>query len=718
MRQTTLAPLPMMSHLFKAFFCSSVTDDELALPWCRNDEQAFWFSRSAWSLLAITLLHQKLKGNKNTSIWIPDFFCNDSLTLLRDAGVNIVFYSINEDMSPNLASCEILANNYSLDIFVLAHYFGQPSFTKSIVTFCENKGAWLAEDAVHLLEPISGVGEVGDFVIYSPHKHLPIPDGAVLILRENGLNKLIENSLVIAKFNEVRTDIFKLFGKNNHSNFFWVFKRVVQRLSLINCFFLKIYGSKQELDQVSLVAPNMTFLAKRLLTLLIEKLKTAKSLREKHANSWAKILMLTVRTRIALGFEIKALSYLASFSCVREEGVESTYDFLHKAGLPLITWPDLPPEVLKNLNLHQVAILLRQNLFYLPVHQSLSEGEFLMYGKRLISQSTSKWSLKIISMSEWESYWQSCHETNLLQSWQYGEAKNKAEGWSPKRFLIEDENENPIALVQILLRAWPVIGGIARLNRGPILLVNPSHDINKDYNEMFLKLGVLNILINEVRRQRCWVFQVAPEMLINKDFQYGLRVLGFKKLPLPNWASAKISLKNDENSLLMNLDGKWRNQLRKGEKLGVKVLYHKSKYAIFLLLKKWYIDFKNERNFDGLSEKLIQSLFEQSGDFWQFNLFTAHENTMDKESEPLGILVTISSGDTVIYLISLTNEKGRQMQANSVLLWESILHSKKNSYSWFDIGGLNEATPKGIAEFKKGLNATAYELVGEWRKWL
>ena len=91
---------------------------------------------------------------------------------------------------------------------------------------------------------------------------------------------------------------------------------------------------------------------------------------------------------------------------------------------------------------------------------------------------------------------------------------------------------------------------------------------------------------------------------------------------------------------------------------------------------------------------------------------------MDTKSEPLGILVTISSGDTVIYLIGLTNEKGRQMQANSVLLWESILHSKRNSYCWFDIGGLNEATPKGIAEFKKGLNATAYELVGEWRKWL
>ena len=56
------------------------------------------------------------------------------------------------------------------------------------------------------------------------------------------------------------------------------------------------------------------------------------------------------------------------------------------------------------------------------------------------------------------------------------------------------------------------------------------------------------------------------------------------------------------------------------------------------------------------------------------------------------------------------------MQANSVLLWQAILHAKHTARNWLDIGGLSKATPEGIAKFKQGLNAIPYQLVGEWQK--
>ena len=49
------------------------------------------------------------------------------------------------------------------------------------------------------------------------------------------------------------------------------------------------------------------------------------------------------------------------------------------------------------------------------------------------------------------------------------------------------------------------------------------------------------------------------------------------------------------------------------------------------------------------------------------------------------------------------------------MLWESILNAKENGCRWFDIGGLSEDTPSGIAHFKKGINAEMYSLIGEWR---
>ena len=99
---------------------------------------------------------------------------------------------------------------------------------------------------------------------------------------------------------------------------------------------------------------------------------------------------------------------------------------------------------------------------------------------------------------------------------------------------------------------------------------------------------------------------------------------------------------------------------------------------------------------------------------WKFNLYFAHHKDSIKANFNISLLVTIMSGDTCTYLIGASNDIGRKLQANTVLLWEAILHAKRLGCKWFDIGGLTEETPKGIADFKKGLNSESYKLLGEW----
>ena len=84
-------------------------------------------------------------------------------------------------------------------------------------------------------------------------------------------------------------------------------------------------------------------------------------------------------------------------------------------------------------------------------------------------------------------------------------------------------------------------------------------------------------------------------------------------------------------------------------------------------------------------------------------------------SDELGSLVSINSGNCSIYLIGTTSYEGRKYQANYVLLWEAIMDSKAKGSRWFDIGGLDNTTPQGVAHFKKGLKAEMYFLTGEWR---
>lgn len=316
------------------------------------------------------------------------------------------------------------------------------------------------------------------------------------------------------------------------------------------------------------------------------------------------------------------------------------------------------------------------------------------------------------SIEEWESLWTCIPHANLLQSWQYGTAKEQSEGWQARRFLIADTDGKPVALAQWLTHTLPFLGGIARLNRGPLLLEALPEDA-----AMETSLGVLQALLGEARRQRWWIVQIAPELPDHETSRQGLQRLGLQRQSIAAWASGRLNLGADEPSLLMELKAKWRNCMRKGERNGVMVTHQQGNGSYQDLLIHSYTSLQKNREFKGLPEELIRRLAEQQGRVWSLDLFIAKDSNTSTDDEPIGFLVSTRHGDTATYLIGTTNDKGRHMQANSVLLWQAILHAKRSGCAWFDIGGLSAATPKGIADFKQGLNATPYELVGEWRRY-
>ena len=321
-----------------------------------------------------------------------------------------------------------------------------------------------------------------------------------------------------------------------------------------------------------------------------------------------------------------------------------------------------------------------------------------------------KFHVKEISLEQWDIHWQHVPQTNLLQSWQYGAAKEQAEGWRAIRFLVSNSSGHPVALVQILTRSLPFLGGFARLNRGPLLLDELPED-----DSTARTLEALRALLKEARRRRWWMVQIALELPDTEKVFSSLMQMGLRRRQVPTWASGRLALGADEKSLLMGLNGKWRNCLRKGERLGVAVTRHNGSGPEQDLLISSYAELQRSKGFEGLPEALLRSLAVQQGKAWQFDLFIARAANVPASDEPIGMLVTVRHGDTATYLIGSTNDQGRQMQANSVLLWYAILHAKVVGCAWFDIGGLSATTPKGVAEFKKGINAVPYALIGEWR---
>ena len=45
---------------------------------------------------------------------------------------------------------------------------------------------------------------------------------------------------------------------------------------------------------------------------------------------------------------------------------------LQEKGIPASSWPDLPPEVLRDKQVHKEAIWLQKHIILFPIHQSLS----------------------------------------------------------------------------------------------------------------------------------------------------------------------------------------------------------------------------------------------------------------------------------------------------------------------------------------------------------
>ena len=373
----TRAPLPTERNLMAALVNPALTDNELSAPWRRSDDVAFWFSRSAWSLLALAQWRQRLTGQSSTSVWLPDFFCNSSLVPLRSMGVHLQFYPITDLMVPDMEACRTLAEEKRPDIFVLVHFFGQPSPAGGPTTFCRKSGAWLVEDAAHVLRPMLGVGEHGDCVIYSPHKHLPVSDGAVLVIRQDGPAHLSNQSSAMNIFQDVYSSLLNTSGFSYQPAVQWLVKRVLQRLGL-RAWHRSITPFSMDVDSASpqLEHPKMSPVAKRLLCGLLDTLDIVAKLRRQNRKLWDQALARANPSQAEIWpVSGECTPYLAGFAFDKEALAEEIFLRCQRAGLPVTTWPDLPPEVSVQKDSYRNALLLRKTRIYLPVHQSLDHRQ-------------------------------------------------------------------------------------------------------------------------------------------------------------------------------------------------------------------------------------------------------------------------------------------------------------------------------------------------------
>ena len=371
----TYAPLPEWNHFFPIpFSFNKISFNDLASPWLREGEKGYWYSRSAWALLAIAKYRQSTISNKTVHIWLPGYFCNESTEPLRNFNAKISFYPILPNGSPDFTACNNMLSDSSPDLFVLVHYFGDLIDSSASFNFAKNNGAWLIEDAAHILIPYSGIGENGDFVFYSPHKLLPIPDGALLVVRSNGPSEIKEDDFEKYDYQNLEKEL-KITYKSSLTPHIWLIKRFLQKIGVGSNSFntISFFEDHQVKGIKNFIRPKMSFVAKKLLINMLKNLDKEAKRRWNNLQGWNNYLLLSglIKNEISKIIEIE-IPYLAVLNFNKSKDADKAFTLLLNAKIPVSTWPDLPPEVLSDHQKQKVAISLRNSRVFLPVHKSIN----------------------------------------------------------------------------------------------------------------------------------------------------------------------------------------------------------------------------------------------------------------------------------------------------------------------------------------------------------
>ncbi|MFZ1865382.1 MAG: DegT/DnrJ/EryC1/StrS family aminotransferase [Polyangiales bacterium] len=109
---------------------------------------------------------------------------------LTELGIPYSFYRVDERLDADLSSLESELRQGEVFASLIIHYFGsqQPEMSRARA-LCHGAGAMLIEDCCHCLDLSGrGIGEVGDYALFSIHKVLPCADGGILQCNQGALD--------------------------------------------------------------------------------------------------------------------------------------------------------------------------------------------------------------------------------------------------------------------------------------------------------------------------------------------------------------------------------------------------------------------------------------------------------------------------------------------------------------------------------------------------
>jgi len=149
----------------------------------QSSAQPYYFAYGRTALKIGLMNYAVPSGEK---VLVPEFICCAALQPFKDLKLDIIFYPVNNDFSPQWDAVEKLLTPH-ITAIMMVHYFGLPQDVVRFINFSKEHNLLLIDDNSHGYGGIvmdKYLGEFGHIGFSSLRKSFPIYNGAVLYLNK------------------------------------------------------------------------------------------------------------------------------------------------------------------------------------------------------------------------------------------------------------------------------------------------------------------------------------------------------------------------------------------------------------------------------------------------------------------------------------------------------------------------------------------------------
>lgn len=296
-----------------------------------------------------------------------------------------------------------------------------------------------------------------------------------------------------------------------------------------------------------------------------------------------------------------------------------------------------------------------------------------------------------IAPGKWPDICAQFSDLSFEQCLTYSQAAADRVGAVPLYLGMYDRAGNLVAAISFRLKTIPVLNkGIAWAPAGPMIHRKDGPAVTADrVREVLETLTHQFDKIGHILRLRFPV--VAPDM--GEAIAEHAKALGYiASARAHSYRSVIVDCSADEDMLMRQLHGKWRNLLRKAMKSDC-TLHTAPLVQQSVRFDRMYREVQSAKGFQ--PDITPDFYYELTGPDFQHEVLFARDGNDDVAGMTIGV-----TGQNAVYLFGATTQRGRQLNAGYFLMWEAILACKRKGVRWLDLGGIDPTSNPEVTRFK------------------